>query len=103
MVRVSVLYPNDGGRFDMDYYMTRHIPLCHRLLDSCGLVRAEVDRGIGTAAPDAPAPFVAIAHLVFTSLDACQKALAQHDAALAADVPNFTTIAPQFQISEMLT
>lgn len=102
MVRVTVLYPNDGGKFDMAYYLNKHIPLCHTLLDSCGLVRTEVDRGIGTIRPGAPAPFVAIAHLVFNSVEEMQKGLSQHDPALAADVPNFTTIQPQLQISEIV-
>jgi uncharacterized protein (TIGR02118 family) len=101
MIRVSVLYPNPG-KFDMDYYLTKHIVLVHKLLDAMGLVRAEVDKGIGTAAPNAPAPYAAIGHLVFDSLENMQKALQKHDPTLAADVPNFTDIRPQFQISEIV-
>ena len=101
MVRVSVLYPNNGA-FDMDYYLSKHMALVHKLLDPLGLVRTEVDQGIGTADPNAPAPYVAIGHLVFDSLKNMQKALQEHDPALAADVPNFTAIQPIFQISKML-
>ncbi|MBW2031164.1 MAG: EthD family reductase [Deltaproteobacteria bacterium] len=102
MIRVSVMYPNQGGKFDLDYYMNNHVPLVHKLLDPYGLVRVEVDKGIGTARPGAPAPFVAIAHLVFDSLDRMQEGLKAHDPELAADLANFTDIQPQFQISEIL-
>jgi len=102
MIRVSVMYPNHGGKFDMEYYIKQHIPLVHRLLDSYGLVRTEVDKGMGTAKPGAPAPFIAVGHLVFDSIDNMQKGLGAHDPDLAADLKNFTDIQPQFQISEML-
>ena len=101
MIRVSVLYPNTG-EFDMDYYLSKHISLLHKLLDAMGLVRTEVDQGIGTAEPNAPAPYVAIGHMVFDSLENMQKALQEHDPTLAADVPNFTDIQPIFQISEIV-
>jgi len=101
MIRVSVLYPNNG-EFDMAYYLSKHMALVHKLLDSMGLVRTEVDLGIGTAEPNAPAPYIAIGHMVFDSLENMQKALQKHDPDLAADVPNFTEIQPIFQISKML-
>jgi uncharacterized protein (TIGR02118 family) len=103
MIRVSVLYPNTGGKFDLDYYVNKHIPLVHKLLDSFGLVRAEVDKGIGTVKPGAPAPFLVVGHLVFSSMEEMLKGLQAHDPKLAADLPNFTDIMPQFQISEILT
>jgi len=101
MIRVSILYPNNG-EFDMDYYLSKHMALVHKLLDSMGLIRTEVDQGIGTADPNAPAPYIAIGHMVFDSLENMQKALQDHDPDLAADVPNFTNIQPIFQISKML-
>ena len=102
MIRVSVMYPNDGGKFDMDYYINKHMVLVHKLLDPYGLVRTEVDKGIGTSEPGAPAPFVAIAHLIFNSIEDMQKGLQAHDPDLGADLPNYTDIMPQFQISEMI-
>jgi uncharacterized protein (TIGR02118 family) len=102
MIRVSVLYPNTGGTFNLDYYVNTHIPLVHQLMDSMGLVRTEVDKGIGTAAPNAPAPYIAAGHLVFESVEKMQKALQAHDPALAADMPNYTDIRPEFQISEIV-
>lgn len=102
MVRVTVMYPNNGAKFDMEYYLNKHIPLVHKLLDGCGLVRTEVDRGLGAGAPGAPAPYCTIAYLVFNSMEELQKGMAQHDPTLAADVPNFTTVQPLLQISEVL-
>ena len=102
MIRVSVMYPNESDQFDMDYYLNKHIPLVRQLLDSFGLVRTEVDKGIGTQEPGAPAPYAIIAHLIFNSIEEMGKGLGAHDPELAADVPNFTDIKPQFQISEMI-
>jgi uncharacterized protein (TIGR02118 family) len=96
MIRVSVLYPK-GGKFDFDYYVNKHMKLVHKLLDPFGLIKTEVDKGIGTV------PFEAIGHLVFKSIEDMQKGLQAHDPELAADLVNFSDIKPQFQISEILT
>jgi uncharacterized protein (TIGR02118 family) len=95
MIRVSVLYPKPG-KFDFDYYKTKHMQLVHKLLDPFGLVRSEVDKGVGDG------PYLAIGHLVFNSLEDMQKGLQAHDSKLAADKANFTEIQPKFQISEII-
>jgi uncharacterized protein (TIGR02118 family) len=95
MIRVSVLYPQ-GGKFDFDYYVKKHMKLVHKLLDPFGLVKTEVDRSVGTA------PFVAIGHLIFGTIEEMQKGLQAHDAELAADLVHFTDIQPQFQVSEII-
>lgn len=102
MIRVSVMYPNNGGSFKMDYYLNNHKPLVHKLLDKYSLVRMDVDKGVGTAQPGAPAPYIAVAHLVFDNVEAMQKGLQTHDPELAADLVNFTDIQPLFQISEIM-
>jgi uncharacterized protein (TIGR02118 family) len=102
MIRISVLYPNADGRFDFEYYTKKHIPLMHTLLDPFGLVKTEVDKGIGTAKPGAPAPFIAVGHMVFNNIENMKKGLQAHDPQLAADMVNFTDIKPQFQISEVI-
>jgi uncharacterized protein (TIGR02118 family) len=96
MIRVSVLYPNNGGKFNFDYYVTKHMGLVHKLLDPMGLVKTEVNKGVGEA------PFTAIGHLIFNSLKEMQKALDAHDAAFVADLVNFTDIRPQIQVSEIV-
>lgn len=103
MIRVSVMYPSGAGKkFDHDYYARTHMALVHARLDSLGLRRTEVDKGLGGGAPGAPAPYAAVGHVYFDSLGAFQAAMAAHGKELFADVPNFTDIAPQVQISEII-
>jgi len=101
MVCVSVMYGNTSGkRFDHEYYNQKHIPMVKSRLGSA-LVRAEVDQGLAGGAPGAPAPFVCIGRLYFNSLPECQQAFAAHSAEFMGDVPNYTDIQPQVQISEL--
>ena len=102
MIRVSVLYPaTEGASFDHDYYRNSHVPGVEERLGPLGLVRWEVEKGIGTAEPDAPAPFVAIGSMYFETMEQVQAALGASEE-LMADVPNYTTIEPVFQISEVV-
>jgi uncharacterized protein (TIGR02118 family) len=89
------MYPK-GGKFNYEYYMNQHMALVHKLLDPYGLVKTEVNKGIGDA------PFMAIGHLVFNRLEDMQKALQAHDPELGADLVNFTDVQPQFQVSEII-
>jgi uncharacterized protein (TIGR02118 family) len=70
-----------------------------------GVVRVEVDKGVGSAQPGAtklaPAPFVAMAHMYFNSLGDVTKFIASVGDA-ASDLPNYTNIQPHLQISEIL-
>ena len=44
MIRASVLYPNEPGKkFDLDYYINKHMVMVRKRLKSHGLVRDEVD------------------------------------------------------------
>lgn len=103
MIRVSVFYPNTpGGKLDHQYFAGQHMDLVNKRLGPMGLIRTEVDRGLGGGAPDAPAPFIGVGHLYFNSLEQFQTAFNAHGAELVADIPNYTDIEPQFQISEIL-
>ncbi len=103
MIRVSAMYPHTpNSKFDLDYYAQKHMALVTSRLKPMGLQRFEVDKGIGTAAPGDPAPFVAIGHLYITALDDFQKAFGTPAQEIMADIPNFTDIEPQFQISEVI-
>ena len=104
MIRVTVLYPNQpGSKFDQKYYMETHIPMATRRLKPHGLVRVEVDKGISTANPKEAAPFFVVAHLVFNSIEDVHKGFQAVGLDLAGDIPNYTDIKPQIQISEMLS
>ncbi len=101
MIKVSVLYPHkDGGKFDMDYYLTKHMPLVRQRLGAA-LKGISVEQGIAGGAPNSPPLFVALGHLLFNNVAELQAAMAPHDAELRGDIPNFTNIQPTFQISEV--
>lgn len=103
MIRVSVHYPGKAGaRFDHDYYRDKHMKLVRERLGSLGLVRAEIDRGLAGGAPGSAAPFACIGYLYFNSLDDFKKAMGAHGKEFMADVPNFTDITPEVQISEVV-
>jgi uncharacterized protein (TIGR02118 family) len=102
MIRVSVLYPNDAGKkFDVDYYINKHMKLVSERLKSFGIVRTEVDKGIAGGAPGAPAPYVCIGHVYMNSLADFQKGMGTHGKEIMADIPNYTNIQPTIQISEI--
>lgn len=99
MIKVSVFYPNEEGKkFDMIYYCNKHIPMCQ---DKLGCTQVAVEQGLAGAAPGTPAPYVAMGHLYFDSLEALQAAFEQHAAEIMGDIPNYTDISPVMQISEV--
>ena len=103
MIKVSVFFPNEEGKkFDLDYYAGKHMPLVQSRLDSMGLLRIEVERGVSSADPNAPAPFVAIGVLYFNTAEEVHEGFKTHGREIMGDIPNYTDIAPQFQISEIV-
>ncbi len=102
MIRMSVMYPDTGGGFNMAYFLSDHLALVKRLLTPCGLVRVEVDKGINAGPQGDQAPYAVIAHLIFDNPETMQEGLKKHDPELAADTPEYTDIKPVFQISEMI-
>ena len=103
MIRASVFYTNrPGAKFDHVYYSKEHANLVSKRLQPLGLARFEIEKGLSGATPDAPPLYVASGHLVFNSIEDFQKAFAAHGEEPMADVPNFTDIEPQIQISEVV-
>ncbi len=102
MTKVSVFYPNtDGKKFNMAYYCERHVPLVSKTLGKA-LKGASYDQGMGGGAPGSPAPFVAIAHLYFNSMEEFGQAFTTGAPILMADIPNFTDIEPIVQVSQVV-
>lgn len=100
MIRVSVMYPNkDGAKFDHDYYREKHMALVRRSMGDA-VKRIEVDKGMSGGGDGQPAPFVAIGHIYFDSMEDVQAAMAKGGGEAMADLPNFTDIQPQMLISE---
>jgi uncharacterized protein (TIGR02118 family) len=103
MIRMTVLYPKtDDLSFDMDYYLSRHIAAVNEKLRDMGLVKVQVDEGIGNAAPDQPVPFAVITHLTFRTMEDLQNVLTTHGAEFIGDIPNFTNVQPHIQINRII-
>ena len=93
MIRVSALYPKtEGATFDHDYFRDTHVPMA---LEAWGPKSAAIDKGVD-------GPFEAAVHFEFESMDAVGAAMgSEKTGAVMADVPNYTTIQPQLQTSEI--
>jgi uncharacterized protein (TIGR02118 family) len=102
MIKVSILYPNTAGStFDMDYYRNKHMPMVkEKMAGACS--HFTIDQGLAGATPGAPATYSAIGNLFFESVERFQQAFAPHGKAIAADIPNYTNVAPVIQISQVL-
>ena len=101
MVKVSVLYPNQTGtKFDMKYYLDRHIPMVRRLVGSA-LKGVSVEHGISGDEPGSPPPYVTTAHLLFDSVEAFQKSFGVHAQEIMDDIPKYTNSEPLVQIGEV--
>lgn len=104
MIRVSVFYPHDPAKkFDFDYVLNSHIPMVVRLLSPMGLQSAGMDKGLSTADPKEPAPFVAVNNLVFNTAEEVHQAFMTHGSEIMSDIKNYTDITPQIQISEIVS
>ena len=102
MFRVSVMYPNqEGVKFDIGYYRTKHMELVRNLLKPFGLIKTEVDRGL-SGGGNLPAPYVCVGHLYFDSEDGYDRGVGEKGPIIRGDIPNFTNAAPTRQISEIL-
>ena len=103
MIVVSVTYPaSEGSKFDLDYYMTRHIPLVRERWTALGLRDVQVLRGTGAPGGGAAA-FQLVALLSFESEAAFGEAGKQHGKEVMGDVKNFTDLTPVVQFNEKLS
>ncbi|WP_237476778.1 EthD family reductase [Lichenibacterium dinghuense] len=97
---ITVLYPNaEDATFDMDYYLGRHMPMVQERFGAHGMTGWRVERITGTPAGE-PAPFSVKATLEFGSAEGFAAALRAEGGPVVGDVPNFTTLKPQFLIGE---
>jgi uncharacterized protein (TIGR02118 family) len=102
MIKISILYPNTG-RFDMDYYLDKHMPRSIELLGKGkGYRGVSVERGLGGAAPGFAPDFVAMCHYLFDTADDFMAAFLPHAAELQGDMPNYTDIPTIIQVSEVV-
>jgi uncharacterized protein (TIGR02118 family) len=102
MIRMSVYYPAGADvTFDHAYFADRHRRLVQDRLGPLGLHAVEIERGVAGYG-GGPAPYVAVGHLLFPSLDVLQAAWRQAGDAIVADVPRYTNAPPVVQISEIV-
>jgi len=102
MFRVSVMYPNqEGVKFDIHYYRTKHMELVKNVLKPFGLIKTEVDRGV-SGGGNLSAPYACVGHLYFDSQDGYDRGVAENGPIIRGDIPNFTNVTPIRQISEIL-
>jgi uncharacterized protein (TIGR02118 family) len=104
MIKITVLYANGKGKtFDHAYYASKHVPMVAGKMKPFGLIKAEIDKGVGSMAPGSPAPFAAIGHLYFDRVEQFQSGMAKHGQEIMADIPNYTNIEPSIQISQLVS
>ena len=98
---MQVVYPvTEDTHFDFDYYLGTHMPLVGEKMGA-HIASTLVTRGIGGGAPDAPAPFYAVATMVFDDQAQMDSALA-NSSEVIADIANFTNSQPQFLVGEVV-
>lgn len=101
MITVNVLYPNkDDARFDMSYYLGKHIPMVKKLLGPA-LKGVVVEQGVGGGTPGSKAAYAVLCHLRFDSVEAFQAAFGPHADKVQADISNYASAAPIIQVSEV--
>lgn len=101
-IKVSLFYPKGKTKeFDMDYYLNKHVPWVSGLLGDA-ILGATIEKGLAGGAPDAPAPYVALGNIYFSSVESFQNSFGPHVEAIMADMPNYTDAMPIIQISEVL-
>ena len=102
MIQVSVLYPNsEGKKFDLDYYMNKHVALVTTLLGDA-LKGASIEKGLSGPVPGSPASFLVTGRMFFDSLESFQEAFGPNAEKIMADIANFTDIEAIIQIGEVI-
>ena len=98
---LHVVYPaTEGTKFDYDYYSGTHLPMVREHMGAT-IDSTLVAKGLAGGAPDQPAPYHAIATLVFADQAAMDAAMA-HAGPVVADIPNFTDTQPVMMVGSTL-
>ncbi len=99
-VSLQVIYPvSDGSTFDHDYYTSTHMALVGEHMGP-HIGSTVVTKGLA-GGPDVPAPFHAIATIVFSDQAAMDAAMSAAGPVMA-DIPNFTSVQPTVLIGEVV-
>ena len=99
MIVVSVMYPEtEGTRFDLDYYMKKHMPLVASRGQDIGLQSYQVMRGTG--APGGKPTYRVVTLLTVSSLQAFHSGMETHGKEIMEDIANFSEVRPVIQFNE---
>jgi uncharacterized protein (TIGR02118 family) len=103
MIKISIFYPNiEGAQFDMEYYLTKHMPVSiAKLSGSKGYRGVSVEQGVGGGAPGSDPTYIAMCNYLFDSAEDFLVAFNQHAESLQADMPNYTNLEPIIQFSKV--
>ncbi|SHE59373.1 EthD family reductase [Lactonifactor longoviformis] len=96
MYKLTIMYPyQQGKRFDMDYYCNVH------MMDPNDVKcrGAQIEMGICGMDEEVPPKYFCIAHSLYDTLKDLQTYFEANKKALFDDIPNFTDVQPEFQIS----
>lgn len=98
---VSVMYPaTPGSRFDMDYYLRKHMTMVAEVWSPVGLRGYQVLKGVRAPGGGEPV-FQVVVNMDFESADAFEAAIARNGAQVLGDIVNFTDTEPTIQISDV--
>ena len=103
MFNISSIYPKkEGGTFDFDYYLNKHMPMSIDLLAKAkGFKGVSVEKGIDIEQPRIQSSYVAMCHYYFETLEDFMAAFGPHAEKLQGDIINYTNIEPTIQINEV--
>ena len=99
---ITVLYENvDDATFNLDYYMTKHMPMVDEKFKSFGIKGWRVLKGVGTPTGEKPL-YSIIATLEFDTAQQIKDAVAAEGGPVFGDVPNFSNKAPLVVIGDVV-
>ena len=95
MYRIAILYPKtDGASFDHDYYRDSHMPMvAERLGDNC--TGFGIDKVLD-------GPYEAIGYFHVGDVAGFGESMGVHGTEILGDIANYTSIAPQVVVSEVV-
>jgi len=104
MIKISIIYPHVAdGRFDFDYYLSKHMPRSIELLSAhAGFRGVTVERGLGGSEPGSLPKYTAACFYTFDTLESFIAAFMPNAEELQGDMPRYTNIPPEIQFNEIL-
>lgn len=100
MVKLTVMYPyREGCRFDMDYYVNRHIAIHKEDPAVLGII---IEQGCNAFRNGKDPGMVCVAHFFYESIGKLNESRTEEKGRRQlTDLVNFTDITPVDQISEV--